>query len=114
MKRWQWGLVLAGCAALAGVLAVLASPLPDGLDTTIERLGLPVGHSAHAAPLPEYATPGVGNQRASTALAAGAGLLVVFIVTYALGRLVSRRTRTISPPAAGPGGAADGHQEGSP
>jgi len=92
---WVWG--LAGLVVVAGVLALRASPLPDGLDTTIARLKLPLHETAPNAPLPDYAVPGIRHSGVSTFIAAGIGLLMVFAVTYLIGRLLSRRSHSTPP-----------------
>ncbi len=97
MRAFGWVWVLVGLTVAAGVLAILASPLPDGLDTTIERFKLPVRRSAQRAPLPDYAVPGVRQARMSIFIASGIGLIAVFLVTYLIGKLLSRRGGLMPP-----------------
>jgi hypothetical protein len=92
---WAW--VLLGCIVFAGLVAPFASSLPDGLEGVIERMGLSVSESAPASPLPDYETPGVGSKRMGAFVASAAGILVVFAVTYVVGRLLSRRARPGAP-----------------
>jgi len=97
MKASWWVWVLAGLVVVAGVLALLASPLPDGLDTTIARLKLPVHETAPNAPLPGYAVPGIRHSGVGAFIASGIGLFVVFAVTYLIGKLLSRRSGRTAP-----------------
>jgi hypothetical protein len=86
---WLWG--LAGCVLVAGLIAPFASSLPDGLESTMERMSLSGPEAEPNAPLPDYETPGLHSERASMFLAAAVGIVVVFAATYLAGRLLSRR-----------------------
>jgi hypothetical protein len=81
--------------ALAGLMALWLSPwassAPDGLEYTLERIGVTVAEAGPppTAILPDYKTPGVGAARWSTGIA---GLLGVSMV-FAVGFLVEYRRR---------------------
>ncbi len=62
----------------------------QGLAKKMERLGLRAGESAAKAPLPDYATPGVRSHRVATFVASAAGLVVVVLITLAIGRILAR------------------------
>ncbi len=95
--RW-WSVALAGLAistALAIFLAPLASKHPDGLEFvgTLKVPFLPkLGAEAVAAPIPDYAMPGLDRFHPALATAAAGvlGTLVVFGVALALARGVTR------------------------
>jgi len=80
-------------------LALFASPLasrwPDGLERTAELLGFKARSSAPmlAAPIPDYAMPGVGRSVLATSIAGATGTVVVFALSWWLARaLVPRGT----------------------
>jgi len=86
-----WGILVAFVLVL---LAPLASSLPDGLERVAEDHGFAERASAlTAAPLPDYSVPGVGQASLSTVLAGLAGVVAVFLLTLAAGRLLCGRGR---------------------
>ena len=87
---WFVGYGLLVAIGLAVFVAPFASSWPDGLEHVAEKLGFvekavvaPV-----AAPVPDYAMPGVSWAVGATALAGMAGALVVFALAWLLGRLL--------------------------
>ncbi len=88
---WVW--VLAGCIVVAGLVAPFASSLPDGLESTIERMNLGVKEGGSNSPLPDYEAPGVGSERVGIFAASAVGIVVVFAATYLFGRILSRREK---------------------
>jgi len=86
---WVWA--LAGIVLVAGAFSRYASDSPDGLESVIESEGIPVAETDQAAPLPDYGTPGVEAEGVSVFVAAAVGIVVVFLVTYGLGKVLSRR-----------------------
>ncbi len=82
---------LAIALAVAAFLSPLASANPDGLEWGGERLQLSIeGESWLAAPVPDYAWPGLKYAAAATALAGVLGTLAVFGSGLLLGRVFSR------------------------
>jgi cobalt/nickel transport system permease protein len=87
--------VLAGLGislAVAVFLSPFASSLPDGLEFVGDRLGLLAGESPAAlvpAPMPDYQLPlpGLEALKAATAIAGLVGTLVVFGLSWMLGRV---------------------------
>ncbi len=79
---------------LAGIIAMFASPWPDGLERVAEDKGF-IEKSEVApvlpAPIPDYAWPGVKNERLATSLAGVAGTLLIFFVSYGISALIKRR-----------------------
>ncbi|MFH1791146.1 MAG: PDGLE domain-containing protein [Candidatus Omnitrophota bacterium] len=82
---------------IAFIIAVLvspfASPWPDGLEKVAEDKGyieksevVPVV----AAPVPDYAWPGVRNERLATSLAGVAGTLIVFAAGMGIAFVIRR------------------------
>jgi cobalt/nickel transport system permease protein len=101
--------VLAYAAVIALGLVLFASPLasrwPDGLERAAEALGFAGRATAPvvAAPIPEYAMPGVHVSAAATAIAGLVGAAAAFAVSWSLARSLTR--------PAGPPPAADGGRE---
>jgi len=91
---WLWALV--GCVLVAGLVSPFASSLPDGLESTMERMNLRGSESEPNAPLSDYQTPGLHSGRASIFLAAAVGIVVVFGATYLVGKVLSRRPDAVS------------------
>jgi PDGLE domain len=93
-------LALALAVGLATAASPFASSSPDGLERVAENEGfLDDGRLAavqEEAPVPDYAFPGVENERVATGLAGFTGTLLVFAVGYGLARVVVRRP---APPA---------------
>jgi len=86
------GLLIA--IVLAVIFSPFASPWPDGLERVAENKGfLEKGEvkPAVTSPVPDYAWPGVKNEKAATSLAGAAGTLAVFALTYALAKLLKKR-----------------------
>jgi len=88
-----YGMLIA--AGLAFFIAPFASPWPDGLERVGENLGF-LEQAAEpplaAAPLPDYAIPGIGSPVVATALAGGLGTVVMFIFAFFLARLLTPRS----------------------
>jgi cobalt/nickel transport system permease protein len=85
------GLIALGIALFA---SPFASQWPDGLDRTAEALGFAEKATAPvvAAPVPDYAMPGIHGSALATAMAGAAGTVVVFGLAWVLARvLVPRR-----------------------
>ena len=86
------GLIIA--LFLAGIIAMFASPWPDGLEKVAEDNGFIEKAEVKPilnAPIPDYAWPGVKNERLATSLAGVAGTLLIFFVTYGISALIKRR-----------------------
>jgi hypothetical protein len=94
-------LALAVAVGLAAAASPFASSSPDGLEKVAQDEGfLAEGRLAGVqedAPVPDYAFPGVRDERLATGLAGFTGTLLVFVVGYGLARVVVRR-----PPRAEP------------
>jgi hypothetical protein len=84
-------LALALALGLATAAAPFASGSPDGLERVAEdRAFAGTAKAAQDSPIPDYAIPGVDDERLATGLAGFAGTLIVFDAGYGLAR-VSRR-----------------------
>ena len=93
------GLIAAACLVIALALAAFVSPhasgRPDGLEATLEALspedGTPeTSAQPTAAPLDDYAVPGVAREGVSRAFAGVIGTAFAFAVAYGLLKLVTR------------------------
>ena len=87
--------VLAVAVGLATVVSPFASSKPDGLAKVAQKQrfldrGKPAALQEDA-PLPDYAVPGVADERVATGLAGFAGTLAVFGLCYALAFALRRR-----------------------
>ena len=86
---------LAVAVGLALFLSPFASSSPDGLERVAgdERFG----HTAEVraiqdrSPVPDYAFPGIENERLATAAAGFLGTLAVFALGYGVARVAVRR-----------------------
>lgn len=98
------GQLIVGGLAIAMAIAILlspfASPLPDGLDATLERLGVDpaIVRPILPVPMPDYKPVGMERIQWAGSIAGGVGTLAVFGVAF----LVSLGLRTRSTPAVTP------------
>jgi hypothetical protein len=88
-------LALALAVGLATAVSPFASSSPDGLErVAADKAYLKEGR-LHAvqqdAPIPDYAFPGVENERVATGLAGFAGALAVFALGGGLALVIRRR-----------------------
>jgi hypothetical protein len=103
-------IALALAVGLATAASPFASPDPDGLERVAEEKGF-VDQGRLAAiqedsPLPDYAFPGVEDERLATGLAGFTGTLAVFALGYGLAFALSRLRSRGSPPPATQGTAS--------
>jgi hypothetical protein len=88
-------LALAVAIGLGAAASPFASASPDGLERVAEdKAFIDQGRLAPVqedAPVPDYAFPGVGDERVATGLAGFAGTLVVFGIGFGVAALVRRR-----------------------
>jgi PDGLE domain len=88
-------LALALAVGLATAVSPFASADPDGLEKVAEeKQFLDDGKLAgiqEDSPIPDYAFPGVENERVATGLAGFVGCLGVFAIGYGLAYVVRRR-----------------------
>lgn len=97
-KALGYGLVVS--AGLALFVAPFASPWPDGLERVASRLGFEhraAPAPALSAPLAGYHVPGFGSPSAATAVAALAGILAAFLVSFAVARSLAKPSVTDAP-----------------
>jgi PDGLE domain len=91
-------LALALAVGLATAVSPFASSSPDGLEKVAEeKQFLNQGELASIqedSPIPDYAFPGVENERVATGLAGFVGCIGVFAIGYGLAYLLRRRPRT--------------------
>ena len=109
MEKIPTGVFVALALALAVGLAPAVSPFatasPDGLEKVAgDKQFLDEGRLAgvqEESPIPDYAFPGIENERVATGLAGFVGTLAVFAIGSGLAWVLRRRG-----PAAGGSGAA--------
>ena len=81
-------LALALAVGLATAVAPHASPNPDGLERVAEDEGFvdrgEIRAIQESSPIPDYAFPGVEDERVATGLAGFLGTLAVFTIGYGL------------------------------
>jgi cobalt/nickel transport protein len=96
VRKEIWiGLVLA--LIVAGVLSVFASPNPDGLEKVAQTKGfidLGEGKEVIRAPIPDYAVPGLKDEKLATAAAGIIGTVITFTAALGIGRVMRRRHGT--------------------
>jgi cobalt/nickel transport protein len=94
MKRKEIiiGLIIALAAAF--FLSPLASSLPDGLEKVAHDYGF-IAKSENGSilksPIPDYAFPGIKNERLATAISGLLGTLAIFGIGYGLALLLKQR-----------------------
>ncbi len=93
IRWWHIGLLL---CLLVALLSPLASSSPDGLEKVAENKGF-LERTAEAAfsIIPDYTFPGIENEALSTILAGLVGTVILFLLAYAVGKIV--RTRRPEP-----------------
>jgi hypothetical protein len=98
-------LALALAVGLATAVSPFASSSPDGLEKVAEEKRFLDERRLAAiqedSPIPDYAFPGVQNERLATGLAGFAGTLGVFALGYGLA-FVLRRRSSAGPPRGAP------------
>lgn len=93
MRKEIWFLLI-----LAVVLAVFLSPfassLPDGLEKVAEDYGfIEQGEEVVQSPLPDYAVPGMANEKLATALAGIVGTVLTLAVVYGIAVILKNRDK---------------------
>jgi len=86
------GLIIA--LIVAFFLSPLASSWPDGLERVAHDYGfIAQGEqgSIFKSPIPDYAFPGIGNEKMATAISGLLGTLVIFGIGYGLACLLKKR-----------------------
>jgi len=93
IRRWRWVIVgLAIVAVIVVVLAPLASPDPDGLESIAGQQGwLGAAKDALFNIFPDYTIPGLDGAT-STIVSGLIGVGIVFLLMLGLGWLLRRRT----------------------
>jgi hypothetical protein len=94
-------LALAVAVGLATAASPFASPHPDGLEKVAETKAFlderKIAPIQEGYPAPDYAFPGVENERLATGLAGFVGTLAVFAVGYGLAFVLRRRAGREAP-----------------
>ena len=94
MRRKDIYLGVLAALVLGFVLSPFASQSPDGLERVAEDKGFLVsaeGDPVMGAPIPDYAMPGIADERLATRLAGGAGVLIMFAVGSGAAFFLKRR-----------------------
>ena len=80
---------------LAGLLVLIpfASSEPDGLEKTVETLGVEETDSTYTGLMADYNVEGVENSFTSTAIAGVAGFLAVLGIGVVLGKSLNKTTK---------------------
>lgn len=80
---------------VGGIISIFASSFPDGLEKVAEKKGF-IDKAENAkpvisAPVPDYAWPGVADERLATSLAGIFGTLLVFGIGYGIAALLKNK-----------------------
>ena len=95
---------LAAALLLAIAISPFASPSPDGLERVAEDKGFlekGEGPAVLPSPIPDYAMPGITNEKLATSVAGVAGTLAVFGLAWGIGSIVTRRGKSGTTPPSG-------------
>lgn len=88
---------IAVAIGLATAISPFASASPDGLERVADDKGfLEEGRLAalqEDSPIPDYAFPGIENERVATGVAGFTGVLMVFAIAYGVAFALRRRRR---------------------
>jgi len=89
IRWWHIGLLL---CLLVALISPLASSSPDGLERVAEDKGF-LEKAAEAAfnIIPDYTFPGIENEALSTIVAGLVGTVILFLLAYAVGKIVRMR-----------------------
>jgi hypothetical protein len=106
--RWSMKLFVVLGLALAVGLATAVSPYasssPDGLEKVATDKGFVEQGTLHAlqndSPIPDYAFPGIENERVATGVAGFVGTLGVFAIGFGAAWLLRRRDDDVHTQAA--------------
>jgi PDGLE domain len=88
-------IALALAIGLATAVSPFASPNPDGLEKVAEQKAFLDEGNLHSlqedSPLPDYAFPGIDDERVATGLAGFVGTLGAFAIGWGIARVVRCR-----------------------
>lgn len=88
-------LALAVAVGLATAISPYASASPDGLEKVAEKKNFIDDGKLHSiqddSPIPDYAFPGIDNERVAAGVAGFCGVLFVFALGYGIAYLIRRR-----------------------
>ncbi|MCE5208517.1 MAG: energy-coupling factor ABC transporter permease [Chloroflexi bacterium] len=87
------GIIIGGSliALALAIISPIASSHPDGLEWVAEQHGfLETAREALYNIIPDYALPGISNPALATILAGIIGVIIVFLVSYGVGRAEKR------------------------
>ncbi len=94
-------LALAVAVGLGTAVSPWASPNPDGLEKVAEEKGFLEEATSNSiqddSPIPDYAFPGIENERVATGVAGFVGTLGIFVVGFGIAWLLRRATRPRGP-----------------
>ena len=86
---------LAVAIGLATAISPYASAHPDGLEKVAEKKDFIDDGKLHSiqedSPIPDYAFPGIANERVATGVSGFIGVLFVFALGYGIAYLIRRR-----------------------
>jgi cobalt/nickel transport protein len=94
MRKKEIFVGLMTALVLALLISPFASPWPDGLERVAKDQGFlekGEGPPVFAAPVPDYAFPGIHNKEWATSIAGLIGTLAMFGIGYGVAALIKRR-----------------------
>jgi len=75
-----------------GILLPFASAYPDGLETVAQNAGIEEPEELWHGLMPDYSLPAIENPYFSTLASGIAGILLVLIFTFFVGRVSTRKS----------------------
>jgi cobalt/nickel transport protein len=94
LRKEIWILLILA-VVLAVVISPFASEFPDGLERVGEDQGfMDKATELISSPIPDYAIPGITNEKVATSVAGIVGILLTLAVAYGIGYLVRNRSES--------------------
>jgi len=87
---WKWLIAIIVILAVFLFVPVYIAG-PDGLEAVFQTYGFTPLYQIWSGLIPDYQIPWIANEWVTSLLAGILGILIVFAITYSLGKLMVRR-----------------------
>jgi cobalt/nickel transport protein len=89
----KWLLLLIISLGIAGILSLVTSSQPDGLEASAQQIGLTTENTNFTALIPDYIVPGIPNKILASSLAGIIGTVLVFNLSYLFTWHINKKTK---------------------